>query len=51
MILGTDYDTPETTELAVFWMQCAADRGHAEARAILEQYPSAQKQPERLRDL
>ena len=39
MILGTDFDTSERTELAAFCIQCASDRGHAKARELVKMFP------------
>ena len=40
LILSAEYDTPVTKELAAFWMECAAKRGHVKARAILDHLSS-----------
>ena len=39
MILATDFDTSERTELAAFCIQCAADRGHAKVRELVKMFP------------
>ena len=36
LIIGEEYDTPEMLQLAAFWLECAARRGHVRARVILE---------------
>ena len=36
LIIGEEYDTPVMMELAKFWIECAARRGHVKAQVILE---------------
>ena len=36
LIIGEEYDTPAMMELAKFWIECAARRGHIKAQVILK---------------
>ena len=40
MVLGIEYGTPEALQLAAFWMQRAADRGHARAKELMKDFPT-----------